>query len=104
MGHNMTRLCQFQEKNTNVGIAVGTALTYMHKYCWHLQEVQEDVTGESSAWVICGFQFDAVILGPCCVQLTTHQSPPVEAMGHANPKVKEETYKWLTAAVSQVRQ
>lgn len=26
-----------------------------------------------------------------------------EAMGHANPKVKEDTYKWLTEAIKQVR-
>eukprot|EP00198_Chlamydomonas_reinhardtii_P006227 XP_001695563.1 microtubule associated protein [Chlamydomonas reinhardtii] len=59
---------KFKEKNTNVGIAVTTALTYMHKYCWHLSEVVEDLP---------------------------------EAMGHANPKVKEDTYKWLTEAIKQ---
>ncbi|KAG2440105.1 hypothetical protein HXX76_004219 [Chlamydomonas incerta] len=59
---------KFKEKNTNVGIAVTTALTYMHKYCWHLSEVAEDLT---------------------------------EAMGHANPKVKEDTYKWLTEVIKQ---
>ncbi|GLC42611.1 hypothetical protein PLESTB_001118900 [Pleodorina starrii] len=59
---------KFKEKNSNVGNAVATALTFMHKYCWSLQEVVEELT---------------------------------EAMGHANPKVKEDTYKWLTGAVSQ---
>lgn len=38
-----------QEKNTNVGIAVTTALTYMHKYCWHLSEVVEDLPGGKRA-------------------------------------------------------
>ncbi|KXZ46795.1 TOG1 protein [Gonium pectorale] len=59
---------KLKEKNTNVGIAVTTALTYMHKYCFNLLDVQEDL---------------------------------VEAMGHANPKVKEDTYKWLTTAITQ---
>ncbi|KAG2491479.1 hypothetical protein HYH03_010264 [Edaphochlamys debaryana] len=57
---------KLKEKNTNVGIAVNTALSYMHKYCWQLLDIVEDLT---------------------------------EAMGHANPKVKEDTYKWLGEAV-----
>lgn len=27
---------------------------------------------------------------------------PTEAMGHANPKVKEDVYRWLTGAIIQV--
>ncbi|PNH12606.1 Protein MOR1 [Tetrabaena socialis] len=59
---------KLKEKNSNVGNAVTGTLTFMHKYCWSLLDVQEDLT---------------------------------EAMGHANPKVKEDTYKWLAVAVSQ---
>ncbi|KAL6753732.1 armadillo-type protein [Haematococcus lacustris] len=57
---------KYKEKNAAVGKAVSEALAAMHKHCWSLLDVAENLT---------------------------------VALGHSNPKVKEETLVWLTSEV-----
>ena len=51
-----------QEKNNMVGNAVTGALTYMHKYCWHLSDVREDFTGKGGTsrmdYITCPIDYD----------------------------------------------
>ena len=37
---------KFKEKNAAVGKAAAEALAAMHKYCWGLLDVAENVTGD----------------------------------------------------------
>ncbi|GFH15506.1 protein MOR1 [Haematococcus lacustris] len=57
---------KYKEKNAAVGKAVSEALAAMHKHCWGLLDVAENLTA---------------------------------ALGHSNPKVKEETLVWLTSEI-----
>ncbi|KAJ9516595.1 hypothetical protein QJQ45_015220 [Haematococcus lacustris] len=57
---------KYKEKNAAVGKAVSEALAAMHKHCWGLLDVAENLT---------------------------------VALGHSNPKVKEETLVLLTSEV-----
>jgi hypothetical protein len=36
---------KYKEKNASVGKAIGEALTVMHKHCWALADVGEQLTG-----------------------------------------------------------
>lgn len=45
--------CHTQEKNANVGKAASESLSIMHRYCWSLLDMGEDLTGEP-ACASCG--------------------------------------------------
>ena len=79
---------RYKEKNAGVGKAVSEALSSMHKHCWALPEVVETLSGDMTDDL-------------------TPWSPPdmtrpglTGALGHTNPKVKEDLLNWLKEEVS----